>query len=322
VAALLGALVAPGTALAATPPWKVAVGAQSRDAAVQANFFFTNKITIHAGESVQWTSQAGEIHTVSFLAAKTRADYPLFAPAPGGGIAPNPLVFLPQGSNSYDGSAYSNSGQIAVGTSATQYELTFPTPGTYSYVCLIHSEMDGTVVVEPTNKPLPRTQQSYDVEANIARAIALGQGAATAARGIAAGAGPNKVTAGIGQLFTGLGSVAVLRFEPDRKVVRAGQTVTWSNLDPETPHTVTFGTEPPGGSLGAFAPVNLDPPPGAVPGHATIGSPTKSVNSGFIGAGLPFGTTFTATFTAAGTYSYICALHDDLGMVGTITVLP
>jgi plastocyanin len=41
-----------------------------------------------------------------------------------------------------------------------------------------------------------------------------------------------------------------------------------------------------------------------------------------VGAGLPFGTTFSATFTAPGTYNYICALHDDLGMTGTVVVLP
>ena len=28
------------------------------------------------------------------------------------------------------------------------------------------------------------------------------------------------------------------------------------------------------------------------------------------------------TFTALGTYTYICALHDDQGMVGSITVPP
>ena len=95
-----------------------------------------------------------------------------------------------------------------------------------------------------------------------------------------------------------------------------GDTVTWSNLDPEFPHTITFGTEPSCGPFGAFAPSGVD-----APGHATLTTPGQSVNSGFIGADLPFGTQFRATFTAPGTYSYICALHDDLGMVGTIQVV-
>ena len=41
-----------------------------------------------------------------------------------------------------------------------------------------------------------------------------------------------------------------MRFLPSRIVVHAGQSVTWVNHDPETPHTVTFGDEPGGGPLG------------------------------------------------------------------------
>jgi plastocyanin len=37
--------------------------------------------------------------------------------------------------------------------------------------------------------------------------------------------------------------------------------------------------------------------------------------------GLP-GEPFTVTFTQPGTYDYICALHENMGMKGTITVLP
>jgi plastocyanin len=66
--------------------------------------------------------------------------------------------------------------------------------------------------------------------------------------------------------------------------------------------------------------------------HATIGSPADSVNSGFLVAapqervGLPQSpqavTRFRVTFTGPGTFNYICALHDDLGMVGTVVVVP
>ena len=66
--------------------------------------------------------------------------------------------------------------------------------------------------------------------------------------------------------------------------------------------------------------------------HATINSTADNVHSGFIIAapqerlGLaqaPLGfTRFRVTFTHAGTYDYICALHDDLGMRGKIKVIP
>jgi plastocyanin len=32
------------------------------------------------------------------------------------------------------------------------------------------------------------------------------------------------------------------------------------------------------------------------------------------------GQTFTVTFKKAGTFPYICALHDEMGMVGTVKV--
>ena len=64
--------------------------------------------------------------------------------------------------------------------------------------------------------------------------------------------------------------------------------------------------------------------------HVVIDSPTASAHSGFIAAapqertGLaqaPLGVTrFRVTFANKGVYPYICALHDGLGMKGTITV--
>jgi plastocyanin len=56
------------------------------------------------------------------------------------------------------------------------------------------------------------------------------------------------------------------------------------------------------------------------------------VNSGFLGVlgqetvGAPETplevTRFRVTFTAQGVFNYFCALHDDLGMKGTVVVLP
>jgi plastocyanin len=315
VLALVAATTLPGTALAATT-WQVAVGAQSPDAGKQANFFFTKSITIDAGDTVTWTSQAGEIHTVTFLAGG--APPPLFTPDGSGGIIPNGLALGPtQNTPSYDGSTFTNSGVLPLGVS---FSLSFPTPGDYPYVCLVHSQMKGTVHVQQAGATYPRTQASYNQEASIERSVALGVASVDAARGFALAAGPGQVTAGIGQIFTGLGSTAVLRFEPTPKVIRAGQSITWTNRDPETPHTVTFGTEPPNSPFGAFAPSGT---PIDGPGHATITSPNESLNSGFIGKDLPFGTSFTAKFTEPGTYTYFCALHDDLGMKNDkIIVLP
>jgi plastocyanin len=141
----------------------------------------------------------------------------------------------------------------------------------------------------------------------------------------------NAIAVGIGKIVANGGghdSVSVMRFIEPELVVHAGGTVEWTNFDPITPHTITFGTEP----------GNPIPPSGNVTGdaddalHARISSTSDNVHSGFIMSspqeriGLPqapLGSTrFRITFTAPGVYPYICALHDDLGMKGRIVVLP
>jgi plastocyanin len=119
-----------------------------------------------------------------------------------------------------------------------------------------------------------------------------------------------------------------VRFIDDKIYIRAGQTVEWNNHDPVTPHTVTFGTEP-ANPVPPSSNVTVDGD-GAL--HGTISSNADSVHSGLIEAppqerlGLmqsPLGVTrFRVTFTNAGTFPYICALHDDLGMKGTVIVYP
>jgi plastocyanin len=297
------------TSASAAQTWKVAVGAQTPDKGVQANAFFNNDITVDVGDTVVWSSSVGEIHTVTFLSGGPRPD--LIISGPGGQLQVNPDVLLPAGGPSYDGAGYINSGVVPEpGLGKNPFGLTFTQTGTFSYVCLVHPEMTGTVHVAPANTPYPTTQADYDRQSQVLRAQVLGQGRTLdgQARATAAQAGPTNVTLGIGD---DLGSLAVMRMTPEQRVVHVGDTVTWTNHDPETPHTVTFGTEPAGGLLAAFAPS----------GSTTLSAPGQSVNSGFIGAGLPFGTQFQVTFTGAGTYSYICALHDDMGMKGTIIVV-
>src|SRR5262249_25945767 len=79
----------------------------------------------------------------------------------------------------------------------------------------------------------------------------------------------------------------------------------------DIPHTVTFGP----------APAEDETPSGTDrPGHATISAVGQAAHSGYLGASFPNGTQFSVTFTAPGTYPYICVLHADLGMRGTIVV--
>src|SRR6266568_8505036 len=61
--------------------WKASVGAQSKDLGRQALAFLPNEIWIHEGESITWTLETDEIHTVSFLqAGQTRLPFQVGCP--------------------------------------------------------------------------------------------------------------------------------------------------------------------------------------------------------------------------------------------------
>ncbi len=122
-----------------------------------------------------------------------------------------------------------------------------------------------------------------------------------------------------------------MRFTDSTITIPVGGTVEWQNHDPATPHTITFGVEPPEPALqDPSADVTTDPD-GAR--HATLSGPGANTHSGFImgapeeeiGSPTPplgpvFVSRFRVTFKAAGVYPFICALHDGLGMKGQIIV--
>ena len=57
----------------------------------------------------------------------------------------------------------------------------------------------------------------------------------------------DEVTAGTGSITAtggGTDTLSVMRFMHPDKVIHVGETVEWTNDDPITPHTITFGVEP------------------------------------------------------------------------------
>jgi len=119
-----------------------------------------------------------------------------------------------------------------------------------------------------------------------------------------------------------------VRFSHENIRIRAGQTVEWDAQGPLFPHTITFGQEPVD-LMNPSPDVTVDPD-GAR--HAIIASTSDSTHSGFIIQAfqerrglpqLPLGVTrFRVTFPNPGIFPYICALHDEMGMVGQVTVTP
>jgi plastocyanin len=320
-AALLILLALPQLSLA-QQNWQAIVGAQSADKAKQALAFLPNELWIHAGDTITWTAGADDIHTVTLLTAAQVV--PSFqAGCPG---------YSPSGS-SFDGTACVSTPPLAKGQT---FSVVFPTAGNYKLVCLVHPQMSGTIHVLDASATLPHTQDFYEDQGEAQRKLLFSESEQEMANmvhedDVRVYSGTKQITAGVGERLATPGGAQIgslVRFLKGTIQVHAGDTVEWANRDPQEPHTITFGQEPANLFLpSANVTVDAD---GAR--HATLSSPTDSVHSGFIEAtltdnpgapdtGLNF-TRFRVTFTGPGRYPYICALHDNLGMVGTVVVLP
>jgi plastocyanin len=340
--------------------WHAKVGAETPDMGRQALAFLPNEIWIHAGDSVTWTFNSDEIHTVSFLVVGQ-----IFPPFPVG------CPGFSFGAASFDGSTCVTTPPTVKGQ--PNFTVSFPTAGNYKVQCLVHNTMNGQVHVLDPSVALPHDQAFYDAEgAREARDLLTDSDHAMSSdstgtamshamdsvsirilaeskrhsgenQKIAASSNVDRpatahVTAGVGEIAStpgGLQTHSLVRFVKGKIEIHAGDTVEWSNSDPEEPHTITFGPEP--DDLFDPSPnVTRDPDGGL---RAVLNSPSDSVHSGFIlqalddQPGTPVNsnpnnaialnpTRFRVTFMQPGTYNYLCALHDTLGMVGQVVVLP
>ena len=319
--ALLICLLLPLSALA--DDWQLQVGAQNGDMAHQALAFLPNEIWIHSGDSITWAFPANDIHTVTFLTplqVRPNRFTGCAGGAPPDGRTPDFAV--------YDGTACVNSGVLTSEDGQT-YTVVFPVTGNFKLVCLVHPNMTATIHVLALPTALPHDQVFYDKEADLERAALLSDVMASAH----IHSGQNEVTVGVGHIMGnggGTQTASVMRFMDATKVIHVGETVEWTTAEGVTNHTITFGAEPnPLNQIPPSANVSSDPD-GAR--HAYISSISDAVHSGFITqspqdrtglAQAPLSATrFRVTFTQPGVYQYRCVLHDELGMVGEIIVLP
>ena len=117
--------------------WQAAVGAQSVDKAKQVVAFLPNEIWIHAGDTINWTVAADEIHTISFLTLG-QVRLPFSVGCPGFSV----------GAASFDGSTCVSTPPMVSGQT---FSVMFPSPGNFKLVCLVHPDMTGVVhVLDPS----------------------------------------------------------------------------------------------------------------------------------------------------------------------------
>jgi len=161
--------------------WHVLVGGQSKDRAIQAEGYYPRVITIDAGDTVVWTLNTGEIHSVTF--AGTCEDLSCVPEC----VFTVNVDVSPCGPTSYDGvSAIASSGRMvpagynwndAVPHGDTTYALTFTNAGVNVYFDLSVSGMRGVVIVHPAGTPYPFTQAQYAQQAQDQVRVDLAAGA-------------------------------------------------------------------------------------------------------------------------------------------------
>lgn len=317
-----------GDETAAEAPARVAVLAgvnDQQDPNIAVNEFLPGAISVRAGASVEWRFLGPEPHSVTFLAPDQQLP-PLDSPELEALLAPSQPVV-----DTYDGESLVSSGLRPLGTEQAQpFRLTFPEEGEYSYVCVIHPLMTGTVTVAGEDVPVD-TQADINDRADRELAQWLDEGRAAKQRLIDTPPeeveNPDGTTAWTYQMGATTEHTEVLAFSPSAGEVQPGASVRFLN-NSATPHTATFpsGGQVPAGRLDPAADTPTGPQPLAVMpagGPYSSGQVPPNVLPGAAqpGAGPPAeARSFTFTMPQPGSYEYVCIFHAASGMVGTITV--
>jgi plastocyanin len=304
------------------------------------NAFLPATLRVRVGDTVTWNLGSEEIHTVTFLGDQPLP--PILVPVPGAEdeLMEAPEVAFPSQPadapiEHYDGVSYANSGILEKtpedpdGQPLVTFSLTFDQPGLYPYLCQIHPYMRGVVAVEPADAAdLP---EQADIDAEVSAELELLTGLVTGINDLA-GTPRSDTLADDTQIWyvdagannAGDATTSSYEFLTKELTIDAGDTVVWASHDF---HTVTFAPLPPlpnyvtpkpqdnGPALRVLNPLVLVP---AKPSQ--VYDPAQYYNSGFIGPGMPDGSTWSLTFEEPGTYAYRCAVHWEMGMEGMIIV--
>jgi plastocyanin len=190
--------------------------------------------------------------------------------------------------------------------------VTFARPGEYNYVCVIHPQMRGKMIVTDnaaqadSQEQVPQRGrqelQQWLQEGRAARQWLMSQQPRRTTN-------PDGTTIWFAEMGTTTEHTDVLAFTPVPATVQAGDRVTFIN-NPEAPHTATFLD-------GRSAPSSDSPEVGQVlPGP----SPQVLTAQGYFNTGLlppiaPPEAVRSLTFVAAqpGRYTYTCLLHAPSG---------
>jgi plastocyanin len=239
----------------------------------------------------------------------------------------------------FDGSqSFYNSGWLDANQRWTVHISSATPPGTYRFICLLHREfMNGKVTVVPSDKAIASPSEQYalgqkqqaGMEAALAPAVtALRQGKPPVAK---AALPANSALAGSAAMVP----AQIDEFGPKTIKIPVGGSVTWYFLGA---HTITFNSDKTNNDIRFNAPDGTthinpkaaapaggpgEPPPaknGPTSGiHLKVVATSTWNGHGFHSSGVfansfgpPLIEGYRLTFTKAGTYTYICTVHDHM----------
>jgi plastocyanin len=246
----------------------------------------------------------------------------------------------------FDGTqSFYNSGWLNSKQKFTVHISSSTRPGTYRYMCALHREgMTARIVVVPASTPVASPAAQFAAGQRVL--AGLERKLAPALKAERHGKAPVPVSIpGAPYVLAGSGSPSVneggiAEFGPKVVTIPVGGSVTWWLLGV---HTITFNSNKTDDDIRLTAPngtVHLNPKavaPAGGPGEPppARGGPKSGIhfklvtsatwngrgfhNSGiFANSNPPLVEGYKLTFTRAGTYDYICTVHDN--MKGTIVV--
>jgi len=270
------------------------------------------KVKVATGTTVTWNIAGPEPHSVTFV-------------PPGTTVPPStetdPSLTLPTPATvPYDGTTLVNSGVLPLGaTSQVQkFSMSFAKTGTYTYYCVLHPNMVGTITVTDDTQD---SQQKITKTGNKEEAAYLKEGEAAKAKLLKTKPKSTKNADGTTRYTVAMGASTphtdVLAFAPTPKNVKSGDQVTFVN-NSAAPHTASFG-----GTLVPTIPTAdnvVQPQPGPSPQAL---APDTYLNTGWLPAktdqGPPLSArSYTYSVPAPGKYTYVCVLHLPSGMAGEI----
>ncbi len=277
--------------------------------------FAPGEVTIRTGDTIVFEIASDEPHSVTFGEGPAGVPPPFWESSFGNEESPEPVTLGP---TNYDGEEFLHSGIIF---KTSTVEITFDAEGAFPFVCVIHPGMAGEITVDDSEART--TQAEADAAADETRVSILaevaGIKAATAARHTSVANADGTIrhhmfAAALGEVGPqpggGSGYMEIYDFTPKVLNIKAGDTVHWQF---PSPHTVTFvATGQDASTLDPFG------TPAAKPSDTY--TPGVLFNSSVLALGPGAPADFELKFATAGTYNYVCLLHQFLGQTGTITV--